>query len=330
MSDFKFLKNPISNQWVILAPRRARRPDISKGTEPVCPFCIGREGDEEELYRVQKIEDGGQKTETRIYSTEVITENKNLLSDFRDPSSVLSNPSSDWLIRVLKNKYPFAPHHEVIIHSPDHHKNFTELEKSHVEILLQTYRFRFNVHKDDGYVYLFHNRGLAGGESLPHAHTQLAVIPFEVKPDIPRLGTPNSRDTSDTFFETTHFTLFCPQTSQWPDEVWIAPKKRGRAFGEITDDEVSDLAHVLPQLIKILSLRHNNDFPFNFYIYPGGDWYLRITPRLKRLGGFEIGTGIFINTQEPKETIQFIQTHFVSPDEDKIRKEHFANYHKAV
>ena len=52
MADFKFLEDPVSKKWVILAPRRAKRPDIAKISSPLCPFCIGREKDEPELYRI--------------------------------------------------------------------------------------------------------------------------------------------------------------------------------------------------------------------------------------------------------------------------------------
>jgi len=48
------------------------------------------------------------------------------------------------------------------------------------------------------------------------------------------------------------------------------------------------------------------DFPFNFYIYPGGDWYLRLIPRVKTPGGFEIGTGILVNTTDPKQATKKI------------------------
>lgn len=310
MSDFKFLENPITKKWVISAPRRASRPDVAKGFEPVCPFCLGREGDEPEVYRA-----GGQPGD------------------------------SNWQIRVLNNKFPFAPIHEVIIHSPDHHKNFDELLLDQVKLILQTYRQRYNTHKDAGQVYIFHNRGEGGGESLPHPHTQLAVIPFEVKVNIPRLdpsGAPgigpkplgvDSNNSSqemeeETSAETEHFYMFCPKTSQWPDEVWVAPKKRGRAFGEITDEEISDFARTLQRLILIFDLRHGHEFPFNFYIYPGGDWYLRLVPRLKTLGGFEIGTGIYINTQDPNETIKFIKEHFENPDIENIKSEHQAEYER--
>ena len=300
MSDFQFLQNPLSKKWVILSPRRAKRPDVAKGIEPVCPFCVGKESGEKETYRV-----GG------------------VLGD------------SNWQIRVIHNKFPFAPIHEVIIHSPDHQKNFGELPLATVELILKTYRQRYNTYVKKGQVYIFHNRQEKGGESLPHPHTQLAVVPEEIRLDIPRLATPAEMSFAAVDQEvhaTNHFVIFCPRTSQWPDEVWIAPKARGRAFGEIEDTEITDLAFVLSRLIKIFDLRHGLEFPFNFYIYPGGDWYLRIIPRVKVLGGFEVGTGIFINTQDPKETIAFIKELFDQPaggpNDEKIKTVHAATYHK--
>ena len=127
--------------------------------------------------------------------------------------------------------------------------------------------------------------------------------------------------------ENDRFYIFCPHTSEWPDEVWVAPKRRGKLFGEITDVEIQDLAHVLIRLIQIFTLRHGNEFSFNFYIYPSKDWYLRLIPREKILGAFELGTGIVINTQDPSETFRFINDHFNEPDIEKIR-ENRAEYHR--
>jgi len=299
MADFQFLQNPLSKKWVILSPRRAKRPDVVNGIEPVCPFCPGKETEEKAVYEVKK--------------------------------------GSSWQIRVLKNKFPFAPVHEVIIHSPDHHKNFGELPLSQVELILQTYKKRIVAHQETGQAYIFHNRQKAAGESLPHPHTQLVGVPFEVDLDIPRLATPKEMETAtkdQIFKETNHFVIFCPKTSEWPDEVWVAPKERGNLFSSIKDSQISDLAFALTRLIQIFDLRHGLEFPFNFYIYPGGDWYLRIIPRVKVLGGFEVGTGISVNTQDPKETIEFIKEHFDQPvggpNEEKIKTIHRATYHKRV
>ncbi|MBI2195429.1 MAG: hypothetical protein HYU48_00060 [Candidatus Levybacteria bacterium] len=293
--DFKFLQNPLSHKWVVLAPRRASRPDEAKGSISFCPFCLGQEKNEKEVYRI-----GGEEGD------------------------------SNWQVRVVPNKYPFAPIHEVIIHSPDHHKNFEELPNLQVELILKTYRQRFQTHKDKGQVYIFHNHGEKSGESLPHPHTQLTVIPDDVTLDIMRLAIGDELDkvTEDqVVHETDFFQLFCPRSSQWPDEVWIHPKKGGAFYSDITDKEITNLAFVLKRLIQIFGLRHGNEFPYNFYIYPGKDWYLRLIPRDKGLGGFEIGTGIYVNTQDPSETIDFIKKHFEMGSESEISR---ADYGKSA
>ena len=46
--DFKFIQDPISKKWVISAPKRSDRPNESKGTEPLCPFCIDSTADNKE------------------------------------------------------------------------------------------------------------------------------------------------------------------------------------------------------------------------------------------------------------------------------------------
>jgi len=290
--EFKFLENQVSKNWLVSAPRRAKRPDIAKGTEPVCPFCVGKEGDEKEVFRI-----GGKEGD------------------------------SNWLVRVVPNKFPFAPIHEIVIHSPDHHKNFDELPVSQSELILQTYRQRFKTHKDKGQVYIFHNHGEAGGESLPHPHSQIVVIPDNVKLDI--VPVDFSKDSQD-FHQTPCFTIFAPLSSEWPDEVWIMPNNENNFFSETTDEELRDLAKVLYRLIQIFDLRHGSEFPFNFYISPRKGWYLRIVPRIKVLGGFEIGTNVSVNTQDPKETIGFIKEHFETPNEEKIKTVHKAQYKKTV
>ncbi len=272
MPEFKFLQNPLSKKWVINAPRRAGRPDVMKDQTSVCPFCPGREKDEPEAFRV-----GG------IF------------------------PDSNWQLRIVTNKYPFAPIHEIVIHSQNHHKNFGQLENSQTELIFKTFRQRFQTHEKSGQVYIFHNRGESAGESLPHPHSQLTVIPNEVKLDIPVL---NPQDFEKDRIESENFYIFCPETSEWPDEVWIAPKTQGKSFKDASDKEISDISKVLSKLILVMEGKLGKEFPYNFYIYPGSNWYLRITPRKKILGGFEVGTNVSVNTQDPLETFSFLKNNF--------------------
>lgn len=289
MSDFKILKQ-IHGKYVISAPRRAVRPDAAKGATPECPFCPGSTGNESEVYRV-----GGEAPDTR------------------------------WQVKVIPNKFPFAPIHEVIIHAPDHHKNIDELPISHVRLLLQTYRQRFNTYRENGLVYIFHNRGFAAGESVMHPHTQLAVIPSDTT-----VSTPPLLPIPERAIHTPFFSIFCPYDSEWPDEMWVAPIKSAGLFGDIKDEAIDDLAFVLQRLIYILTLRHGHEFSFNFYIYPKEKWYIRLIPRQKTLGGFELSSGIMVNTQKPEETFAFLEEHFAEPDEKKIKELHTADYEKQV
>lgn len=304
MADFTFIQDTTLDITTILAPKRQSRPNIAHNTEgAICPFCPGQEGSEEELYRI-----GGE------------------------------NNDSNWQVRVLKNKYPFAPHHEIIIHSQDHHKNIDELPIEQVGLLLQVYKERFVHLSKEGNVFIFHNHGIDGGESLSHPHTQLVVIPQDIKTHIPL-----REEIPDEHFDTDYFTIFCPKASQWPDEVWITPrstisgftpsvhpegqaKQQTGTFGNIEELQLQDLALTLQRLVQLLDLRHGHEFPFNYYISPDEKWYLRVIPRIKRLGGFEIGTGIFVNTQDPAETIQFIKNNFENPDVEKIQRENKAEY----
>jgi UDPglucose--hexose-1-phosphate uridylyltransferase len=107
--------------------------------------------------------------------------------------------------------------------------------------------------------------------------------------------------------QTDHFQVFCPATSDWPDEVIIAPKRRRTRFGDATIDEIGDAAKTLQEVLHALSKHFKEEFPFNFYIYPLFDWYLRIIPREKVLGGFEMATTIPVVTRDPAQTMLLLR-----------------------
>lgn len=311
MADFSFLQDPISHKWISLSPRRVKRPNASevaeKETVKVCPFCPGREEEEPSVFVI--------------------------LNSFQDPKQagdempkqVRHDNEGDWQVRVITNKFPFAPHHEVIIHTPEHEKRLGDLPVKHLEYIFQTFRQRYNTHKESGHVYIFNNSGGQAGESIDHSHSQLVVVPPEVA-----LETLEWHISNDFMVDAGKFFIGCPDVSQWPDEVWFIPKVTGNTFGDISDEEIASLSDALMHVITMYDHRYGHDFPFNFYIRPGVDWYLRLIPRVKTLGGFEVGTGVFVNTQDPKETIAFIKEHYENPDFEKIKQEHQADYKRHV
>lgn len=209
-------------------------------------------------------------------------------------------------VRVIANKYPRTDWDEVIIHSPDHLKDIDELPIEQVALLLRVYQERYNFHKNHGQVFIFQNHDLYAGASLPHPHSQLIVIPKEIPVEPAPL-----EPIKNIVLETDYFTAFCPDFSQWPYEVWLAPKEApNQTFGESSDPQLADLAAVLQKILQIMVVKFEinkemvkkgtgPEFPYNFYIYHRENWYLRIIPRLMRHGGFELSTGLHINTVDP-------------------------------
>ncbi len=264
----KYVPDIASRRWVIISPHRSFRPEDEshKKHHKVCIFCPGHE----------------KRTPNEVY---------------RIGPGVKDKPG--WKVRVIPNKYPITDIHEVIIHSPDDKKEIEDLPLSHVELIIQAYKHRFNEHKNQGQVLIFSNQGEHAGASIKHPHSQLVVIPRQINLDSLTKEPLNNMVDENKFFH-----VYCPDFSQWPYEVWISAKKEGTLFGDIEEKEITDLAQLLQSVLKQLkSIYKENgfvvDFGYNFYIYPKENWFMRIIPRFIHRAGFELGTGLSVNIVDP-------------------------------
>ncbi len=267
----KYVPDAKTKRWVVIAPHRTDRPHSAKSSvDTVCPFCVGNEHETPpEVYRVGA---GGANT-------------------------------PGWQVRVVPNKYTITDIHEVIIHSPDHTKNIEALPLEQVNRILLAYRDRYRAHEQDGQVLIFCNQGLRAGASLTHPHSQLVVVPNQITLDaVEREAFTNLVEDSG------FFTTYCPDFSQWPYEVWIAPKEEGSLFGDINERQALGLAGILQRTLAGLkeiaatgAMPHQagEDFVYNYYIYHGQSWFIRIIPRFIHRAGFELGTGLNVNSVDP-------------------------------
>lgn len=281
----KYVPDVKTQRWVVIAPSRTKRPadvpqdgtragkpdDAAFVKERGCPFCSGNESlTPPEVYRIgEGAKDG-----------------------------------PGWQVRVVPNKFPITDIHEVIIHSTDDVKDVEDLPLEQVTRIMTTYRDRYCFYKESGHVLIFCNHGLHAGASLMHPHSQLVVVPRQIN-----LDTLSREPLANVVEENTYFRTYCPDFSQWPYEVWIAPKGVGTKFCDLTDDELPDLAHVLQKALQRVkavyddptSVIHHGEMPFgyNFYIYHGINWYIRIIPRFIHRAGFELGTGLNVNVVDP-------------------------------
>lgn len=264
----KFVPDIKTSRWVIISQQRVGRPGAEeigkKSKKRICPFCPGNEMETPpEVFRVGEGEPN----------------------------------KSGWQVRVVPNKFPITDIHEVIIHSPNHQKDIAEFSHAEVVNIFKVYRQRFFVHDQDGQVIIFCNHGKLAGASLEHPHSQLVVIPHQINLDTLAL-----EPACNMVKETDHFIAYCPDFSQWPYEVWLAPKtnKGNSKFLAVTDWELEDLVRLLQGILKKLNTIFPNLY-YNYYIYPGEQWYLRIIPRLVDRAGFELGTGLSVNIEDPTE-----------------------------
>ena len=329
MSQFR--QNPLTGQWVSIAPQRARRPlDYEPNQETsqrTCPFCQGQEES---------------------------TPEESLA--IRSADSRANGPG--WKVRVVANRYPFVTPEldnedesaasalfpirpgeglqEVIIESPRHVSDVTQLSVSEWSDVLLVYRTRLRQLRDDGrwkYVLIFKNSGEAAGASLSHIHSQLIALPstpadVEAMNDRLRLhfdqhGRSLLADVVEqeiaagqrVIHESEHFVALCPFASRQPYEMQVIPKRHSANFDEIADAALSELAALLRDLIARLEklfqpLAFNwliRTCPFDTISKEHYHWHVEIVPRVTKTAGYEWATGYAVNIVSPETAAQQLQ-----------------------
>ena len=270
VSDFS------KSHWVVYTPERVNRTGMN-GKEDRCPFCPGNEVDTPpEVYRV-----GG--------------------GEANQPG---------WTVRVVHNMFPITDVHEVVIHSTDHSKNIEDLSHAEVAEILKTYVNRFNFLKTKGKVFIFCNQSLASGASLIHPHSQITVVPKEIPTE-----TLVVQPAVNIVEQNNSFVSYCPDFSEWTYEMFIKETRNNNQetnkFQNLNNQKIKDLAIILQSmLIRLKKVHHSSPhyskkpFGYNFYIYPYENWYLRIIPRFSERAGFELSTGIMVNSVEAKKAAE--------------------------
>lgn len=327
MSEFR--QNIATKEWVIIAPERGKRPsdlarDIVK-REPApsfsenCPFCPGNE--EQTPSAVFQISHAG-KWKLRAVPNRFAALSPGKPATRNSVGSFLS-----------ANGFGIA---EVIIESPLHNKTIATMSIDEVTDILRAYRERQSeVSKNENInlVTIFRNHGPRAGTSLEHPHSQLIATPI-VPPHVrypleqavlhyDKHGTCvycdlykeeiNQRER--VIIESPRFVVFCPFASRSPFETRIYPRQHQASFLSASDDDIAELAVVLHQvLLRIYTFLGDPDYNYIIRSSPIGDedtrhlhWYMIIIPKISTAAGFEIGSGIYINTVAPEEAAKHLR-----------------------
>jgi UDPglucose--hexose-1-phosphate uridylyltransferase len=226
--------------------------------------------------------------------------------------------------------------HEVIIDSPDHARYMGLLSDAHVASILSVYKERYNTLSLDrrvNHITIFKNHGTDAGASLQHPHSQLIatpVIPSQVRHRLHEarrhyddagecmfchMVEREVEDQTRIVLKGEHFVAMEVFASATPFATHIFPLRHMASFGDITDLEIVDLSRVLRTLLaKIYVGLENPDLNFTVRSgpteYSGArhfHWYVSVIPRLTRVAGFELGSGMFINTVLPEAAAEFLR-----------------------
>ena len=319
-------QNFFTKEWVIIATERAKRPeelathravqDVPSFVE-TCPFCPGNES----------------KTPPEVMRTgdpwavRVIPNKFAALSSEVQPTRGLQH---------LRRRIQGFGFHEVIIDSPDHARCMALLSDEHVAKVLGAYKQRYNELSADHRVHhitIFKNHGLDAGASLQHPHSQLIatpVIPSQVRQRLHE-ALRHYDDAGECMFchmvereveeqtrvvlKNEHFVSMEEFASATPFATHIFPLRHMASFGDITEIEVISLARMLRVLLaKIYVGLENPDLNFTIRSGPAEyagarhfHWYVSVIPRLTRVAGFELGSGMFINTVLPEAAAEFLR-----------------------
>ena len=109
-----------------------------------------------------------------------------------------------------------------------------------------------------------------------------------------------------------HFVAMEVFASPTPFVMHIFPLRHMASFGDITDLEIADLARILRTLLaKGLENPDLNDTvrrgPTEYHGARHFHWYVNVIPRLTRVAGFELGSGMLINSMLPEVAAEFLR-----------------------
>src|SRR3989338_7408797 len=323
----EFRQDLVSGEWVLFSPARAKRTipkvrQILYQSPADCPFENPFANLDELVWSYPD------KENWKV----VILKNK-----FPALKSGQCAPESS--VGPFKTRVAVGEH-ELIIYK-NHDKGFDEFSKEEIVDAIRVYKKRYSELAKSSdcvrYISIYHNHGLEAGASIYHPHSQIISMPI-IPPDVFRSISGsysyylnNQKRVYDAILEwelsegkrivcqNEKFVAFCPFVSKYPYELRIFSREGHAHFDQMPDDVVEHFADIMHNALQRLKAVLGKP-AFNFFIHTAPvqsqatgtgmftedihkfyHWHMEIVPHTKIDAGFEIGTGIAINTGDPDE-----------------------------
>ncbi len=334
-------KDYLLNRWVVIATERGRRPtDFAKkerqqAKAAVCPMCPSNEhmtppavlaylkSDD----RMVKVSDEG----NQRHKDWLIRVVPNLYPAFAPPEK---NPTRKERSLLHTNLMCAYGHHEVLVESPIHDEHPADARIPQLVLAIRAYLDRLRELSKKPYVKyvsILRNHGLEAGASLSHAHSQIIAtptIPRTVNEEMEKSRKfyrqhhecafcniiETEKNGSRLILENSKFAVFAPYASVHPTEFWIAPKKHEMTPLNLEKSEIELFAETLKTcLCGLKQLVNDPPYNYGFHLAIAEEaknyyhWHLEVYPKLAIWAGFELSTGMFINTVTPEAAAESVK-----------------------
>ncbi|MBU0574557.1 MAG: galactose-1-phosphate uridylyltransferase [Candidatus Margulisbacteria bacterium] len=328
-------QNPATKEWVIIATERAKRPeDFCRSNnlpplpehDPGCPFCEGNESTTPP--EILAYRNFGTCPNTPGWWIRIVPNKFAALV----PEGNLRRIKSEEFFRYMDG----VGEHEVLIEDPKHNATFHNMNQKQIEEIFLAYRERYLALREDPryeMIIIFKNHGFNAGTSLIHTHSQLVATPVTPSHIRHRLeeamryfddngecvycveAKKEQKVQERIVFETDNFLSFIPFAASSPFEIMVLPKEHVSSFESSPAGKIKELAYVMKQVMMRIhvGLTHP-DYNYMIFSSPCHEkdveyyhWHLKIVPRVASVAGFEMGSGIYINTVIPEKAAQFLR-----------------------
>lgn len=318
----------VSEDWIVIAPKRAGRPHASEAQKPRARVPMS------DCF-FEDPEKGSGKTALMKYGG---------LDD-------------TWTIQIIENKFPAFRHKDtcsvVMPHGPysaaegighhdlvitrDHDTDFPDLSREMAVQVFQAFRDRYLMLLNDtclAYVSFFHNWGSSAGASIYHPHYQIIAIPV-VPPDIQhsldgalRYARKHAtcvhctilswelKEKKRIIYENKGAIAFVPFAARVPFEIRIFPKAHLPYIENSYDHHLEYVVEALQESLKMMR-KTLGDPDYNFFIhsapilnkkkYKSYHWHIEVLPKVNIAAGFELGTGLDINPVDPDDAARALR-----------------------
>lgn len=269
--------NPLTGEWVLVSPHRAKRPWQGKNEEtksqpqvsydPTCYLCPGN-------LRAQNTRNPSYE-DVYVFDNDFPSLQENMESSQMDEDGLFVARGERGICRV-------------ICFSPNHDLTLAQLPVHSIVKVINAWKIEYEqlgAIEYINYVQIFENKGEIMGCSNPHPHGQIWAtesIPDEVVKES-RMQTDFYAKHQKTLLsqylekelikqeriiiDSTHFVVVTPFWAIWPFETMIISKRPLRHIGEMHVEEVEDFAKCIKRLTGVYDALFQTSFPYSAGIH---------------------------------------------------------------